>query len=124
MTPIRIRLAVLLAATGLLLLTGAVTLLDVVNPPFTDAQIRASVRDTWQAYATFTRMLLVLHVAIAAFALVLLRSATTGRERVVATACIAMAIGATAAALTAHAHLTTRVTALTGQAFGALYGLF
>lgn len=124
MIPVRIRLVVLLAATGLLLVTGAIALVDIVYPPFTDAQIRASLQGTWQGYAAFTRMLLVLHAAIAAVALSLLRSATTRREGIVATACIALAIGATASVLIAHAHLTTRVTLLTGQAFSRFYGLF
>jgi hypothetical protein len=96
---------------------------DYFYPPFTDAQIKASFVDTWEAHAVGSVAILILVLFATCISAALAWGATRLAKRLAGTA---LALGFADAVLlfASHASLTARTTALTGQTFGGFYGLF
>lgn len=93
------------------------------NPPFTDEQIRASLKDTWEVAASTVPVFAFSYLGLGAIAAVLARRGPDARTRAVAWIAVACCLAALAVVFRNHVALTERVTALTGHQFGALYGL-
>ena len=108
---------------ALLLLGAAAAIHDYFVPPYSDREIRESIVDTWEVEAFGAASALVLMGSAIALALRLAyRSKGTLSRRMAA---VAVALAASAAMLTLlnHITLTKRTSQLTGQSFGAFYGL-
>ena len=92
---------------------------------YTDAEIHASLVDTWEVNVLFTLMVVISSAvfAIAALVLVFLTWRADAAHRQAALAAFSFALVAAGIAIFFHVTLTTRVTALTGQTFGGFYGL-
>ena len=112
----------LLTIIAMLLVVGGLAVNDLLNPPYTDQQIQASLVDTWEAEAWRT-MALLIFLAIAAVLSTALtyRSHALPRRLSILSVLVAFLVGALA--FSNHAALTNRVTQLTGQTFGSFYGL-
>jgi len=94
------------------------------HPAYTDAQIRASIVDTWEVSAWATMAILSLSAVLVLASLALaLRYNQRQVWRPAATS-ILVALCGGALAYANHAMLTVRVIALTGQTFRSWYGLF
>ena len=92
-------------------------------PSYTDQQIRASMVDTWEVEASLascTIVVLLLTLCVSAYI-----SVGTSRKSVRSLAACAgiLSIVGIGCAYASHVALTVRATELTGQSFGALYGL-
>jgi TRAP-type C4-dicarboxylate transport system permease small subunit len=93
------------------------------HPPFTDARIAASLPDTWEVAASTTRVFGVVFLGLGAICVVLARKATDSMSRVGAWLGAGGCLLVLLLFLRNHIELTQRATALTGQEFGALFGL-
>lgn len=92
------------------------------NPPFTDAQLQASLVDTWQVAASTSRVFAFVFLGLGVISVVLARRASGGAQLVAYVAAVACLL-AMALFLRNHIVLTQRAADLTGQDFGPLYGL-
>ena len=118
----RLRTASLLAIIAMLLVVGGFAVWGLLNPPYTDQQIQASLVDTWEVEAWSTTALLVLLAIAVAMAIALAyRGANLTRRLSVLVVLAAVVVGALLCS--SHIALTNRVTQLTGQTFGGFYGL-
>ena len=94
---------------------------QILSPPYSDAQIAASLADTWQPHAFVTGMVLALLFISGCVALFCLFAGRHLRRiSWVALLAILLAMGTQFAGHVLLSHQATRVT---GQTFGALYGL-
>lgn len=118
-----LRSPMLIAISAFLSIVFCFAVLGYVYPPFTDAEIRASFVDTWEAHAVGTAAFLFLVLLATCFSVALAWGASGSVKRLAA---VALVLGfADAALLVAlHVSMTERTTALTGQTFGSFYGLF
>ena len=105
-----------------LLAMGAFGAYDLFVPPFTDEQIQASFVDTWGPSAWLTLFLLAV-ISLALVLSLVLALFFTGSDRRLSAIAVAAAVLSDVLVLSAHVSLTERVTRLTGQTFGAFYGL-
>jgi hypothetical protein len=101
---------------------GGVALRDLLSPPYTDGQIRASFVDTWGTHAIVASVSLFLLTVLGLACIAMLAGVPSRARRTVAAA-LASCIIAWGLVLAAHAAMTQRVTALTGQYFGGFWGL-
>jgi len=92
-------------------------------PPFTDAEIKASFVDTWEAHAVGSVAILILVMLATCISAALAWSATRLAKRLAGTA-LALGFADAVLLVASHVSLTERTTALTGHAFGSFYGLF
>jgi hypothetical protein len=100
-----------------------VALVAIFDPPYSDAQIRESIVDTWAASAIATDFFLVVClVSLIASVVIALRLDAAFRRSALLGALASLVAGLLA--VRAHIDLTTRTTQLTGQTFSARYGLF
>jgi ABC-type branched-subunit amino acid transport system permease subunit len=85
-------------------------------------QIRESIVDTWEphAYVTLLVLLVLLVIAVPAG---LIAALVVRRIKALAFTTFALSLATMVVAIFNHARLTHRVTALTGQEFGRLWGL-
>lgn len=105
------------------LLALALGFYEWTHPPFTDEQLRASLVNTWEVAASTTRVFAIVFLGLGLICVVLARK-SEGTSRIVASlAAIACAV-TLAVFLHNHIALTERTSALTGQTFGAFFGLF
>ena len=94
---------------------------QILSPPYSDAQIAASLVDTWQPHAFVTGVVLaLLFVAGCVAAFCLFASRHLRRTSWVALLAIVLAI---CTQFAGHVLLSHQATRVTGQTFGALYGL-
>jgi hypothetical protein len=118
----RIRTASLLAAIALSLSIGGYAVHELIHPVYSDAEIKASLVDTWEVEAWSVVLLSIVVVPV-----LLLGASLTRRgsrtSRHLAWATIALVVLAEGAVLANHVSLTERTTAITGQHFGGFYGL-
>ena len=114
-------LYVAVAVLAVMCLYGAYT---VVNPAFSDQEIRASIVDTWQAHALFTFFALIGITIVGVLAVALAFSTREQLVRRLAVLAVLLAASSSALVLYSHIALTERTTRLTGQSFGYFYGLF
>jgi hypothetical protein len=105
------------------LLAIALAFREWSHPPFTDAQLQASLVDTWEVAASTTRVFAFVFLGLGAICVVLARRATDARTRTVAWLAAVFSLLTIALFLRNHIVLTQRSAALTGQEFGPLYGL-
>lgn len=96
---------------------------DYFYPPFTDAEIRASFVDTWEAHAVGSVAILILVVLATCISAALAWGATRLAKRLAGTA-LALGFADAALLVASHVFLTERTTALTGHTFGGFHGLF
>ena len=119
-----VRTVSLYVVIALLVVACAFGIDALLNPPFTDREIQASIVDTWQVEAHVTATMLILFclalILSGAFAFVSEKTST----RVLATIAGLLSLLAGAIQLYGHAVLTERAALLTGQTFGRIYGLF
>ena len=101
---------------------GGIGFHDLLSPPYTDGEIRASLLDIWEPYALVTFASLALLAALSVACVAVLPFAAP-RARPTVMAALTSCIIAGGLSLAAHATLTERVTALTGQHFGRFWGL-
>lgn len=97
--------------------------LEWTNPPFTDEQLRASLKDTWEVAASTVPVFAFSYLGLAAISAVLARRATDSRTRTIAWLAAGLCVLALAVVVRNHVAMTERATALTGQDLGPLYGL-
>ncbi len=95
-----------------------------LHPPFTDEQIRASLKDTWEVAASTVPVFAFSFLGLGSIAVVLARKAGDMRTRAVAWLAAALCLLALAVVFRNHVAMTERASAVTGQDFGASYGLF
>jgi len=109
---------VIVAAFGI----GAFGASGLLSQPYTDQQIRASLADTWvaEAWSASAALFLLVLAIVISLALAYRGARSTKQLSAVSVVC---AVLASALVFLAHIALTTRVTHLTGQSFGAFYGL-
>ena len=112
----------LLAIIAMLLVVGGRAVSDLISPPYTDQQIQASLVDTWEVEAGSTTALLVLLAVTITVSLALAYHRKNLTLRLSALT-VLLAVLAGVLAFSSHVVLTNRVTQLTGQTFGSLYGL-
>jgi len=111
-------LAVLVAIALAAIVNGA---WQILSPSYSDAQIAASLVDTWQPHAFVTGVVLALLFTAGCVVLACLFAGRHLRRiSCVALLAIFVAIGTQFAGHVLLSHQATRVT---GQTFGALYGL-
>lgn len=111
-------LVIAFAALGL-----ALGLYEWSHPPFTDAQIKASLADTWEVAASTMRVFAVVFLGLGSICVVLAHKAPDGRARTSAYLAVAACLLTLAVFLRNHIELTQRAAGLTGQEFGPLAGL-
>jgi hypothetical protein len=86
-----------------------------MNPPFTDEQIRASLKDTWEVAASTVPVFAFSFLGLGAIAVVLARRATDLPLRRTAWAAAVLCLLALAVVFRNHVVMTERASALTGQ---------
>jgi hypothetical protein len=112
---------------ALVFLAVACTALAIagVSQHYSDAQIQASVVDTWEVSALFTLIVMGFSGVVALSSLAILHYSRGSRAvRRLALATLVLSVVAVSVGLSAHVALTLRTTALTGQEFGGFYGLW
>jgi hypothetical protein len=95
----------------------------LVNSPYTDQQIQASLVDTWQVESSITTILIFLLGLVIAFS-TFIAYLSTASTRLLAWFSVFLAIIAAVFAYASHVEFTNRVIQITGQSFGSFYGLF
>lgn len=95
---------------------------EFVYPPFTDAEIKASLVDTWEAHAVGSVAILILVLLGACLSATLAWGATRLAKRFAVSA-VALGLADAVLLIASHVSLTERTTALTGHTFGGFYGL-
>jgi len=108
---------------GLSLLACIYGVISLIDPPYTDQEIRASLVDTWEPEAIVTSWLLCLLILCLVLSLGLWLRSVTAKARALTSAAVTLSILGGSLIFASHAALTVRVTRLTGQTFSALYGL-
>ena len=108
---------------GFALMAMALGFREWSQPPFTDAQLQASLVDTWEVATSTTRVFAFVFLGLGAICVVLARRATDARTRIAAYLAALFSLLTIALFLRNHIVLTQRAAALTGQEFGPLYGL-
>ena len=95
---------------------------QLLSPPYSDAQIAASLVDTWEVHALTTSFALVL---LSVLACITLAICMFSGKRLRLAACVAFFVisAGIGVQLAAHVVLTHQVARVTGQKFGPLYGL-
>jgi glucan phosphoethanolaminetransferase (alkaline phosphatase superfamily) len=91
--------------------------------PYTDAQIQASIVDTWEPEALVTMVLLSLLAFLFLLSVLLWLFSVTSSARWPASAAVVVCLGSALLVFANHASFTIHVTKLTGQTFGPAYGL-
>lgn len=105
------------------LLGIAMGLREWANPPFTDAQLRDSLDDTWEVAASTVPVFAFSFLGLGTIAFVLGRRATDTKTRAIAWIAAGLCVLALAVVFRNHVAMTERAEALTGQDLGTLYGL-
>ena len=108
---------------GFTLLAMALGFQEWQNPPFTDAQLQASLVDTWEVAASTLRVFAFVFLGLGVICVVLARRATDARTRIAAYLAAVCCLLVIALFLRNHIVLTQRAAGLTGQDFGPVYGL-
>jgi hypothetical protein len=93
------------------------------HPPFTDQQLEASLTNTWEVAASTTRVFGVVFLGLGTICVVLARKADSSGARAVAWVAALLCVFALLLFLRNHIELTQRAAGITGQEFGALFGL-
>ncbi len=119
----RFRIIALVVILAVLTGVGAFGIYELLNPPFTDQEIKASFVDTWEVAAWSTMALLVLLTAAVVVSLALSFHSTKPVRRL-STLAVFAAVVVGSLICSNHVVLTNRVTQITGQTFGDFYGLF
>jgi predicted outer membrane lipoprotein len=112
--------SVLLGIAILACIYGAISL---AWSPYTDQQVRSSLVDTWGAEAMLAAWLLGALIGCFAIAVWLRLRSRDARDRVASLLAVVFTLGGVGLVFASHVVLTMRVARLTGQTFGALYGL-
>jgi hypothetical protein len=86
-----------------------------MNPPFTDEQIRVSLRDTWEVAASTVPVFAFSFLGLGAIAVVLARKAPDSTMRRTAWSAAGLCLLALAVVFRNHVAMASRVSALTGQ---------
>ena len=120
----RARAAAQYIAVTILLLACVYAMFVLLHPPYSDQQIMASIVDTWEAEALGPVALTVAVVVVAAASLAFARRAQNPSVHRLSRIALVLSVAAVGLLLYSHIALTERTTRLTGQSFGALYGLF
>lgn len=105
------------------LLGLALGLYEWSHPPFADEQLRASLADTWEVAASTTRVFGIVYLGLGSICVALARKAAPGPQQLVACLAAVACLVTLLIFLRNHIELTQRAAALTGQEFGASYGL-
>jgi hypothetical protein len=111
---------IILLFLALIVATGAAW--QILEPPFTDAQISDSLVDTWEPHALVTAFVLALLLAAALVVGAVLVFGRVGFRRLSSAALLAI-FAATCLELKSHILLSNQVARVTGQPVGAFYGL-
>ena len=95
---------------------------QILSPSYSDAQIAASLVDTWESHALLTRTALVL---LSVFACITIAFCILAGRQLRLPCCVALSavLVAFGAQLAAHIILTNHVARVTGQQFGPVFGL-
>jgi hypothetical protein len=93
------------------------------QPPFTDEQLVISRVDTWEVARSTTRVLFVVFLSLGLISVVLARKATDSLTMLVAYGAAVACVITLLVTMRNHIALTQRVSGLTGEEFGALFGL-
>jgi hypothetical protein len=112
----------LIISTVIALALATSGLWQMRHPPYSDAQIAASIVDTWQPRALVTALVLAV-LCLCACAIVAIRILTGRRLRRLSYVALLSICAAFGAQLGSHIALTHQATRVTGQTFGPLYGL-
>ena len=110
---------VLIGLSLLMCIPAAMFLFD----PYTDAQIQASIVDTWDPEALMTIVLLSLLAFLLLLSVLLWLLSFRSNARWPACAAVAASLGSACLVFASHAAFTVHVTKLTGQTFGPAFGL-
>jgi hypothetical protein len=102
----------------------ALGLREVSQPPFTDAQLKASLENTWEVATSTTRVFGIVFLGLGVISVVLARKATEALPRLVAYAAAVACLATLLVYLRNHIELTQRAAGITGEELGPLYGLF
>lgn len=94
-----------------------------LRPPFTDEQIRTSLKDTWEIAASTVPVFAFSFLGLASIAFILGRRATDQPLRVLAWSAMGLCLLALAVVFRNHIAMTHRAAELTGHEFGPLFGL-
>jgi hypothetical protein len=108
---------------GFALMALALGLYEWRHPPFSDQQIQASLVDTWEVAASTSRVLIFVFLGLGVICVALVRKAGSGSRQIVAYLAAMCCLLTVAILLRNHAVLTQRAAGLTGEDFGALFGL-
>jgi hypothetical protein len=109
---------------GFSLMALALGLYEWGHPPFSNQQIEASLADTWEVAASTSRVLIFVFLGLGVICVALARKAGSGsRHQIVAYIAAVCCLLTVAIFLRNHVVLTKRAAVLTGQDFGALFGL-
>jgi hypothetical protein len=115
----KLSLIAIFIIAGALAIEGA---WQVLVPPFSDAQVAASLVDTWQPHAVFTNVVLVLLFFAICFVVAVQMLGGPKLRGLAYAALVALSIaGGTQVA--GHIALSHQVTRVTGQALGPMCGL-
>jgi glucan phosphoethanolaminetransferase (alkaline phosphatase superfamily) len=91
--------------------------------PYTDAQVQASLVDTWEPEALVTIVLLSLLAFVLLLSVLLWLFSFRSSARWPASAAVAASLGSACLVFAIHAAFSIHVTKLTGQSFGRAFGL-
>jgi amino acid permease len=94
-----------------------------MNPPFTDEQLRASLKDTWEVAASTVPVFAFSYLGLGAISAVLARRAPDSRTRAIAWLAAGLCLLALAVVFRNHVAMTERAATITGHEFGPLFGL-
>ena len=92
--------------------------------PYTDVEIQASIVDTWGVEALNTKFYLAFTLFLLIVSAILLLKIKARHIRVVSQINIGVGVSTLITQVVSHTLFTNRVTELTGQTFGGMWGLF
>lgn len=107
---------------ALALIVSASAVKDLIWSPYSDQELIELV-DSWEVYAGFTILVLVLMTGVAAVSTAAAVWKGDRRRRRLALATLVVAVAAAGLQTWSHAALTKRTTRVSGQTFGGFYGL-
>ena len=119
----RVPAIITVAAAGIALSGWVYGTVALLVPAYIDNQIRASLVDTWEVEAILaTCIIVVLLLSFCVSVYISFRNSRRWERSLAACAGILSVVGI-AFTFASHVALTARTTELTGQSFGAFYGL-
>lgn len=101
----------------------ALGLYERSHPPFTDEQLKASLADTWEVARSTTRVFAFVFLGLGVICVALARKAGDALTRLIAYGAVVACLVTMIVVLRNHIVLAQRLSGMTGEEVGPLFGL-